>query len=104
MIGSILAGNKENEKPIIIYNARKYVEFYGMSSQTAMEKYYEGINDYRSGEGKIVQIEYKGNVENTIKDLLGGIRSTLTYTNSKNIYDLPKNTYFYRVNNIKSNL
>lgn len=104
MIGSILSGHKENEKPILIYNSKKYVEFYGMSSQTAMDKYYGGINDYRSSEGNKVNIEYKGNVENTIKDLLGGIRSTLAYTNSKNIHDLPKNTYFYRVNNIKSNL
>jgi len=75
-----------------------------MSSINAMEKYYGGVDDYRSVEGKIVLVEYKGNVENTIKDLLGGIRSTLTYTNSKNIQDLPKNTYFYRVNNIKANL
>jgi len=104
MLGSILAGHKENEKTIIINNAKKYVEFYGMSSINAMEKYYGGVDDYRSVEGKIVLVEYKGNVENTIKDLLGGIRSTLTYTNSKNIQDLPKNTYFYRVNNIKANL
>ena len=75
-----------------------------MSSINTMKKHYGGVDDYVVGEGKIVKIEYKGNVENTIKDLLGGIRSTLTYTNSKNIYDLPKNTYFYRVNNIKANL
>lgn len=104
MLGSILAGHKECEGKIINENNKKYIEFYGMSSINAMKKHYGGVDDYRSGEGKIVKIEYKGNVENTIKDLLGGIRSTLTYTNSKNIYDLPKNTYFYRVNNIKANL
>ena len=89
---------------LIINNSKKYVEFYGMSSKKAMEKYYGGINDYRSGEGKMVHVEYKGNIENTIKDLLGGNRSTLTYTNSKNIHDLPKNTYFYRVNNILNHI
>ena len=104
MLGSILSGHKENEKPILVINAKKYVEYYGMSSQNAMEKYYEGVDDYRSAEGKMIHVEYKGNVENTIKDLLGGIRSTLTYTNSNNISDLPKNTFFYRVNNIKPNL
>ncbi len=104
MLGSLLAGHKECEGKLITENDKKYVVFYGMSSVEAMNKHYGGLNDYRSGEGKCVKIEYKGLVKNTIQDLLGGIRSTLTYTNSKNIYDLPKNTYFYRVNNILNHI
>lgn len=104
MLGSLLAGHKECEGKLITENDKKYFVFYGMSSVEAMDKHYGGLNDYRSGEGKCVKIEYKGLVKNTIQDLLGGIRSTLTYTNSKNIYDLPKNTYFYRVNNILNHI
>jgi GMP reductase len=104
MLGSLLAGHKECEGKLITENDKKYVLFYGMSSVEAMNKHYGGLNDYRSGEGKCVKIEYKGLVKNTIHDLLGGIRSTLTYTNSINIYDLPKNTYFYRVNNILNHI
>jgi len=64
-----------------------------------MNKHYGGVSNYRSSEGKTVKIKYKGPVENTIKDLLGGIRSTCTYVNAKEIKNLPKCTTFYRVNN-----
>ena len=70
-----------------------------MSSDTAMDKHYGGVNKYRSSEGKTVKIKCKGRVENTILDLLGGIRSTCTYVNSRKIKDLSKCTTFLRVNN-----
>ena len=57
--------------------------FYGMSSDTAMNKHHGGVSNYRSSEGKTVKVKYKGPVENTIKDLLGGLRSTCTYVNAK---------------------
>ena len=53
-----------------------------------------------SSEGKCVKIEYKGPVMNTIKNLLGDLRSTCTYVNAKDIKDLEKNIIFYRVDNI----
>jgi GMP reductase len=75
-----------------------------MSSDTAMCKHYGGVNKYRSSEGKTVKIKYKGSVENTINDLLGGIRSTCTYVNAKNLKDLSKCTTFMRVNNQVNNI
>ena len=57
------------------------------------------INVYRSSDGKTVKIEYKGKVEKTINDLLGGIRSTCTYVNAENLKDYLKCTTFVRVNN-----
>jgi GMP reductase len=50
-----------------------------MSSDTAMDKYSGGVSSYRSSEGKLVHIRARGPIENTILDLLGGIRSTCTY-------------------------
>ena len=100
MMGSMLAGHEESGGDLIKENDKLYKIFYGMSSKEAMDKHYGGVNNYRSSEGKCVKIEYKGPVMNTIKNLLGGLRSTCTYVNAKDIKDLEKNIIFYRVNNI----
>ena len=47
---------------------KKYVKFYGMSSDTAMNKHSGGVANYRSSEGRTVEIPYKGEVENTVLD------------------------------------
>ena len=99
MLGSMLAGHEQSGGELVNENGKLYKVFYGMSSDTAMNKHYGGVSKYRSSEGKTVKIEYKGPVENTILDLLGGIRSTCTYVNAKNLKDLSKCTTFMRVNN-----
>tara|TARA_B100001248_G_C27388108_1_gene460770 strand:+ start:851 stop:1867 length:1017 start_codon:yes stop_codon:yes gene_type:complete len=99
MMGSMLAGHEESGGEIVKENNKLYKIFYGMSSKEAMNKHYGGVNSYRSSEGKCVKIEYKGPVINTIKNLLGGIRSTCTYVNAHSIKELSDNTVFYRVNN-----
>ncbi len=99
MLGSMLAGHHECPGEIIEENGVKYKIFYGMSSDTAMNKHYGGVSNYRSSEGKTVKVRYKGSVENTIKDLLGGLRSTCTYVNAKKLKDLSKCVSFMRVNN-----
>ena len=85
-------------------DGKQYKLFYGMSSDTAMKKYAGGVANYRSSEGKTVKIPYKGPVENTIMDLLGGIRSTLTYVGAKYLKELSKRTTFIRVNNQLNNI
>ena len=99
MLGSMLAGHDECQGDLIEENGTKYKMFYGMSSDTAMNKHYGGVSNYRSSEGKTVKVKYKGPVENTIKDLLGGLRSTCTYVNAKKLKDLSKCVSFMRVNN-----
>ena len=101
MIGGIFAGHDENPGEIIEENGEKYKFFYGMSSSYAMKNNYAANNntDYRSSEGREIKIKYKGPIENTIKNYLGGLRSTCTYTNSKNIKDLQDNCQFILVNN-----
>ena len=66
-----------------------------MSSSEAMNKYSGGVAQYRASEGKVVEIEYRGEVENTLLDILGGIRSTCTYVGADKLKDLPKRTTFY---------
>lgn len=73
------------------------LKFYGMSSQEAMEKHNGGVANYRTSEGKCVTIPYKGTTQNTILDILGGLRSCCTYVGSKSLKDLPKKTTFIKV-------
>jgi GMP reductase len=77
---------------------KKFVQFYGMSSETAMEKHHGGVAEYRSSEGRTVRVPYKGSVTKTVQDILGGVRSTCTYVGAKSIKDLSKCTTFVRVN------
>lgn len=75
-----------------------HMKFYGMSSHSAMEKYSGGVAEYRASEGKEVLVPYRGKIENTIKEILGGLRSCCTYTGSKTLKELPKRTTFIKVN------
>ena len=99
MIGGLFGGHDENPGEIIEENNKKYKIFYGMSSKISMEKNYGKINNYRSSEGRNCKIPYKGNIENTVLDLLGGLRSTCTYIGASNIKELPDKCNFIRVNN-----
>ena len=67
-----------------------------MSSSTAMNKYSGGVAPYRASEGKSVLVPYKGDVINTVSDLLGGIRSTCTYVGASSLNELHKRTTFIR--------
>lgn len=86
----------ESDKPI--FEVKKFKQFYGMSSQLAQEKHFGGMANYRASEGKVVEVPYKGSVENVIQEILGGIRSTMSYIGAKRLKDIPKCTTFYRVN------
>jgi GMP reductase len=78
--------------------AKKLMKFYGMSSDTAMNKHHGGVADYRSSEGRTVEIPYKGAVNATVLDILGGLRSTCTYVGAPSLKQLSKCTTFIRVN------
>ncbi|WP_334058201.1 GMP reductase [Polaribacter sp. P097] len=97
MLGGMLAGHSESGGDTIEKNGEKYKAFYGMSSETAMNKYSGGVANYRASEGKIVEVPFKGDVENTIIDILGGIRSTCTYVGANKLKELTKRTTFIRV-------
>lgn len=97
MLGGMLSGHDESGGEIIEHNGLPYRKFYGMSSATAMEKHVGGVADYRASEGKTVEVPYKGEVESTIQDILGGLRSTCTYVGAARLKELTKRTTFIRV-------
>ena len=100
MLGSVLAGHDESGGELIEENGKKFKVFYGMSSSTAMKKYHGGVAKYRSSEGKTVRIEHRGPVEDTVRDILGGVRSTCTYIGAKKIKNMAKCTTFMKVNQL----
>lgn len=95
MLGGMLAGHDE---------CGDKTSFYGMSSDTAMTKHNGGVADYRASEGKTVEVPYRGKVENTIKEILGGLRSSCTYVGATKLKELSKRTTFVRVNRQKNDV
>jgi len=128
MLGGMLAGHTEGGGEIIkkyfdvgqyfiagqdrlgvseyqpVIEGREYVKFYGMSSDTAMNKHHGGVANYRSSEGRTVEVPYKGPVEKTVLDLLGGLRSTCSYVGANSLKQLSKCTTFVRVNKQYNNI
>jgi GMP reductase len=97
MLGGMLAGHEESGGKLIEKDGEKFKIFYGMSSETAMTKHAGGVANYRASEGKTVEIPFRGNVDDTIIDILGGIRSTCTYVGASRLKNLTKRTTFIRV-------
>ena len=116
MLGGLLAGHDEGGGEVItkyystgehffmsndnsyqsVIENKKFVQFYGMSSDAANTKHFGGLKDYRSSEGREVLVPYRGAVEATLQDLLGGIRSTCTYAGAMKLKQLSKCTTFVR--------
>ena len=94
MLGGMLAGHDEGGGTV--KDGR--VTFYGMSSDTAMTLHHGSVAEYRSSEGRTVDIAYRGPVVATVQNILGGLRSTCTYVGAESLKQLPKCTTFVRVN------
>ena len=99
MLGGMFAGHDEGSGKIVKANGSKYIEFYGSSSDTANNKHYGGLADYRSSEGRTVRVKYRGKIQDTILNILGGLRSSCTYVGAPSLKQLSKCTTFVRVSN-----
>ncbi len=93
MLGGMLAGHEESE--IAILDGK--MEFYGMGSDRAMEIHGARKDGYRGAEGKEIKIPYKGKVEDTMTEIIGGVRSACTYIGATKIKDMPKCATFVQV-------
>ena len=96
MLGGMLAAHDECAGEVIEENNEKYKVFYGMSSSSAQEKYYDKVVHYRASEGKLVKLKCKGPVEFTIREILGGLRSSHSYIGSTTIKNFPRCCTFVR--------
>lgn len=107
MLGGMLAGTEEcegewtyEEPPIRgdFDEKKKSLTFYGMSSKKAQEKHSGGMESYKSSEGRVKTVEYKGKVSTVIEDICGGIRSSCAYTGATCLKDFSKTAKFVKVN------
>ena len=114
MLGGMLAGHNEGGGHVITKTyttnevdpnaaigtykkeTKEFVQFYGMSSESANDKHFGGLKNYRSSEGRTVLVPYRGEVARTVQEILGGVRSTCTYAGAKKIKQLPKCATFIR--------
>ncbi|MDI6426717.1 GMP reductase [Cronobacter dublinensis] len=97
MLGGMLAGHDESGGTVVEQNGEKFMLFYGMSSESAMNRHVGGVAQYRAAEGKTVKLPLRGPVEETARDILGGLRSACTYVGASRLKELTKRTTFIRV-------
>jgi len=96
MSGGMFSGHDESGGEVITRPNGVFKAFYGMSSTTAMDKHSGGVAEYRSSEGKTVEVPYRGPVAATVQDILGGLRSACTYVGASSIKEMSKRTTFIR--------
>lgn len=80
------------------------MKFYGMSSNDAMIKHGSSVRNYRASEGKTTYVSLKGPIKNCVKEILGGIRSACSYTDSKTLKTLKNNSVFIKCNRTVDNI
>ncbi|ALX79852.1 GMP reductase [Cronobacter malonaticus] len=97
MLGGMLAGHDESGGTVVEQNGEKFMLFYGMSSESAMNRHVGGVAQYRAAEGKTVKLPLRGPVDDTARDILGGLRSACTYVGASRLKELTKRTTFIRV-------
>lgn len=106
MVGSMFAGVEESPGEMEIFQGRQYKVYRGMGSVGAMQagskdRYFQDSNEANKlvPEGIEGRVAYKGNLADTVHQLLGGIRAGMGYTGSETIEHLRKEGQFVQITN-----
>ena len=102
MMGSMLAGCEESPGEVELFQGRKYKVYRGMGSIAAMEngskdRYFQANAKKLVPEGVEGRVAYKGEVEDTVFQLMGGLRSGMGYCGTPTIEDLKQNGKFVKI-------
>ena len=105
MLGSLLAGTEESPGETIIYDGRKFKTYRGMGSVEAMQKgskdrYFQSDESDEKKlvpEGIVGRVPYKGQINESIHQFTGGLRSGMGYCGSKDIKTLKKSSKFVKI-------
>ena len=102
MLGSMLAGCDESPGDFELYQGRKYKVYRGMGSLAAMEngskdRYFQTNAKKLVPEGVEGRVAYKGTVEDTIFQMMGGLRSGMGYCGAKDIKTLQETGEFVKI-------
>lgn len=98
MFGSMFSGYEESGGETIEKEGRLYKEYFGSSSNKAMQQFYGKKESHRASEGREVLLPHKGSIYEFIQDLLGSLRSTGTYIGAKKLKEFSKRATFVKVN------
>jgi GMP reductase len=98
MMGSMFSGFEQSGGETIIKDGKKFKEYFGSSSNKAMEEFYGKKEKHRASEGRYTLIPYKGDIHEFIQDLMGSLRSTATYIGARQLKEFPKRATFVKVN------
>ena len=105
MLGSLLAGTEESPGETVIFNGRKFKTYRGMGSVEAMKKgsksrYFQGSETDSKKlvpEGIVGRVPYKGELNESIHQFVGGLRSGMGYCGAKNINELKSKSKFVKI-------
>ena len=102
MIGSLLAGTDESPGEMEVYQGRTFKSYRGMGSLGAMrdgspDRYFQDKAAKLVPEGIEGRVPHRGPVAETLYQLIGGLRSGMGYTGSKDLNELRTETTFRRV-------
>ena len=105
MLGSLLAGTKESPGETIIYEGRKFKSYRGMGSVEAMkqgskDRYFQDVEaDIKKlvPEGIVGRVPYKGDLDESIHQFIGGLRAGMGYCGAKDIETLKESGKFIRI-------
>lgn len=102
MMGSLFAGTEESPGEIEIYQGRSFKVYRGMGSMAAMkegskDRYFQEDSQKLVPEGIEGRVPYKGNLNDTVYQLLGGLRAGMGYCGTPTVKDLQKNGKFVRI-------
>lgn len=108
MLGNLFAGTEESPGKEIIKNGKKYKNYIGMGSISAMKKgshdrYFQKESKKLVPEGIEAKIPFKGKLKDIVFQLIGGLQSGMGYTGSKNIEDLRHRTKFIKISKASLN-
>ena len=98
MYGSMFSGYDQSGGELVERDGKQYKEYFGSSSNKAMEQFYGTKESHRASEGRETLIPYKGDLEAYLQDLFGALRSTGTYIGAKTLKEFPRRATFLRVN------
>lgn len=107
MLGSLMAGHDESPGEVINVNGKLYKSYVGMGSMVAMERgggdrYFQSKVKKYVPEGIEAVKEYKGSADETLYQLLGGIRTGCGYLGAANLDELVKNARFVEISDAGS--
>ena len=98
MCGSLFSGFEQSGGETVIKNGEKFKEYFGSSSNKAMEDFYGKKESHRASEGRYALIPHKGDIHDFLQDLMGSLRSTATYIGARQLKEFPKRATFLKVN------